>query len=261
MQPHPPALFRAALTSAFLLAFPATARAGMVVYTLTDIAAARLQVISFFIVFSLVLAFIFQRCWNALSKDFTALPALTYKKSIAVIFVASLFCGLILTMISGARELMTPGAWEKEGTHYKLRSPEKKPGPWLDLARQRSMENLRDALWTHASKHNNTLPDDLETSDLPPSSWRSPDKSGTPYHYMPRRDKKVSASPSSTELTAAPAVDSGDYVLAFEPPIFGTERFVLFSTGQVLKMKTAELMARVSADTSAEMKAAKASAG
>jgi hypothetical protein len=28
---------------------------------------------------------------------------------------------LILTMISGARELMTPGAWEKHGSTYRLK--------------------------------------------------------------------------------------------------------------------------------------------
>jgi len=38
---------------------------------LTDVVAARLQVISFFVAFSLGLAFVFQRCWNALVHDFT----------------------------------------------------------------------------------------------------------------------------------------------------------------------------------------------
>jgi hypothetical protein len=32
---------------------------------------------------------------------------------------------LILTMISGARELMTPGAWEKHGSTYELKDAPK----------------------------------------------------------------------------------------------------------------------------------------
>jgi hypothetical protein len=233
---------------------PATAHAGMVMYTLSDVVSARLQVISFFIFLSLLLAFVFQRCWNLLAKDFSRMPALSYRHSVAAIVVASLFCGLILTMISGARELMTPGAWDKIGTHYKLREPKQEPAAWLDSARRRAIENFRDALWNYAQHYEGRLPDDPTSKDMTPSVWRSPDSSGTPYSYLPRRDKKVSSHRLPQESAVPPSASSGAYVLAFEPMTFGSERFVLLSSGEVLKMQLGELMARVDADTAVDAK-------
>lgn len=240
----------AALGAALLV--PANAHAGMTVYSLSDIVAARLEVISFFIVLSLMLAFVFQRCWNGLAKDFSWMPALNFRKSLAVIFVASLFCGLILTMISGARELMTPGAWDKVGTGYKLREPKHEPMVWLDSARRRAMEQFRDALWNYAHHHDGKLPDDPFATDIPPTVWRSPDLSGSPYGYLPRRDRTVGAPSVIQKQDAIPAQGSGSYVLAYEPMTFGQERFVLFSSGEVVKLKAKELMDRVAADTEAD---------
>ena len=39
----------------------------------------------------------------------------------AVVLWGLLFM-LVLTMISGARELLTPGAWEKKGATYQLKA-------------------------------------------------------------------------------------------------------------------------------------------
>src|SRR5688572_7846169 len=141
-----------------VLLLPAQAHAGMPSYNVSDVVAARLEVISFFLAVSLVLAFVFQRCWNSLTKDFSRMPSLSYMKSLAIIFVASLFCGLILTMISGARELMTPGAWAKVRAVYKLKEPKQEPMVWLDHARRRGMQQFRDALWEHAQRHEGKLP-------------------------------------------------------------------------------------------------------
>ena len=41
-------------------------------------------------------------------------------KALGVVFLWGLLFVLVLTMISGARELMTPGAWEKKGLTYRL---------------------------------------------------------------------------------------------------------------------------------------------
>jgi hypothetical protein len=213
-------------------------------YSLSDIVKTRLEVISFFLLVALLLAFVFQRCWNSIARDFTHIPPLNFRKSLAVIFVASLFAGLILTMISGARELMTPGAWERTGSTYKLREPQREPIVWLDAARRRAMEQLRDALWAYASTHDGKLPDDLFVPELPPSLWRSPDPSGTPYGYLPRGDRKAGAAGPSA------AKGSAGYVLVHEPMAFGPERFVLLSTGEVFKLKASELMERVKSEIS-----------
>jgi hypothetical protein len=82
---------------------------------------ARLQTISFFIAVFLAAAGIVRLLWNALAKDFSRLPRLTYMKALALVFLWGMLFLFVLTMISGARELMTPGAWEPNGATYKLR--------------------------------------------------------------------------------------------------------------------------------------------
>jgi len=81
---------------------------------------ARLDTISFFLLVFLLSAWGLQRIWNGLSADFPVLPRLSYPRSVGLTTLWSLLFILVLTMISGARELMTPGAWEKNGVTYRL---------------------------------------------------------------------------------------------------------------------------------------------
>ena len=117
--------FRALATALVLLAASAPAHAGMPSITLTDIAKARLDTISFFLVALLLCAFLVKLLWNFLQKDFPKLPRMTYRKSLAAVILWGLVFLIVLTMISGARELMTPGAWKKEGVTYRLKEGEK----------------------------------------------------------------------------------------------------------------------------------------
>ena len=68
-----------------------------------------------------LLALLVKLLWNYLAKDFSKLPPMTYRKALAAVTLWGLLFLLVLTMISGARELMTPGAWEKQGATYKLK--------------------------------------------------------------------------------------------------------------------------------------------
>ena len=105
-----------------VLALPAApAFAGMPVITLTDAAELRLSGISFFLALFLVSAWAFKLLWNSLRRDFTRLPALTYRRALAAVLLLGLLFNLVLLMISGTRELMTPGAWERNGVTYKLK--------------------------------------------------------------------------------------------------------------------------------------------
>jgi quinol-cytochrome oxidoreductase complex cytochrome b subunit len=104
-----------------VLAGAVPAHAGMPSYTLTDLAKARLDTISFFLVLVLVLALLVKFLWNYLARDFSKLPRMSYPKALAAVTLWGLLFLLVLTMISGARELMTPGAWEKQGATYKLK--------------------------------------------------------------------------------------------------------------------------------------------
>lgn len=82
----------------------------------------RIQALSFFLLLLFLAPFPVKALWNWLRNDFTSMPRLTYGKALAMVLVWSAMFMLVLTMISGARELMTPGAWQRApGEHlYKV---------------------------------------------------------------------------------------------------------------------------------------------
>lgn len=117
----------------FLLASPAEAGMGAITLeeiprylTLSKLAKLRLDAISFFLVGLLASGWAIQAIWNSLAKDFPKLPRISYLRSLGLIALWGLLFLLVLTMISGARELMTPGAWRKNGLLYELAEPEKR---------------------------------------------------------------------------------------------------------------------------------------
>ena len=113
--------FRGLATLLIGLACELPAHAGMPSITLVDVANARFEAISFFLALLLLVSLIVQRLWNSLGKDFPKLPRIGYGRALAAVTLWGLVFLLILTMISGARELMTPGAWEKQGSTYRLK--------------------------------------------------------------------------------------------------------------------------------------------
>jgi len=94
-------------------------------YVLTDIARMRLEAISFFLLVLLLSAAVIRWLWNSLRPSFPRLPKLNYWRALALVVLWGLLFVVVLTMISGARELMTPGAWEKHGPIYRLKAGEK----------------------------------------------------------------------------------------------------------------------------------------
>ena len=97
------------------------------ILTLTNMAKARLDAISFFAVCLFGIAWAIQAVWNSLAKDFPRLPRISYWRSLGLMGLWGLLFLLVLTMISGARELMTPGAWKKNGLTYRLVEPDTPP--------------------------------------------------------------------------------------------------------------------------------------
>jgi hypothetical protein len=220
---------RRAFASILLLALtPLTACAGMTMPVFTEIAKARFQVISFFLILYMALAFIYEHLWNSLSKDFPKLPRIRYRGALAALAVCGLFMYVILTMISGARELMTPGAWARSGIFYTIREPEKDPKPWLDTARRISLERLRAVLWHYSEQHGGAFPASRERADIPVGDWNSIDPNGLQLVYV-----------------AGLRRDTGKDVLAYEPSSFGASRFVLLSDGEIVQMSEDELTQRV----------------
>lgn len=218
-------------TGAFLLigcALTGSAFAGMTMPVFTEIAKTRFQVLSFFLLLYLLVALAYQWIWNSLRKDFPKLPLLRFRGALGVVAVCGLFIYVVLTMISGARELMTPGAWARSGVAYRLRDPEKDPKPWIEAARRASMERLRVFLWKYAGEHGGSFPRSRDEVDLPQDAWNSIDPGGLLMGYMPGLRP-----------------DAGNDVLAWEPASFGATRFALLSNGEIVQLPTEELVQRV----------------
>jgi hypothetical protein len=175
----------------------------------------------------LVSALLIMLLWNWLRRDFTSLPHLSYPKSLGLTALWGLLFVLVLTMISGARELMTPGAWEKDGATYRLKkSPQELPvqtGP-TERERENKLIRLRQALWQYARSHNGAFPADQNASDVPRETWQTPDPSGVRYFYVGGRKLEQGAAP-----------------LAYEPDLFGARRLVLLTSGEIRDMDNADL--------------------
>ena len=80
---------------------------------------------------------------------------------------------LVLTMISGARELLTPGAWRKQGSTYRLNSPAN------EVQRRDHLRSLHAAIRHYQSTHNGQIPPHEYAPEIPPELWRSLDLEGT----------------------------------------------------------------------------------
>lgn len=203
---------------------PAVARAGMPVVLLGDLARMRIQSISFFLLAFLACAWVVQRVWNSLRADFPRLPRLGYRRAVGMVAVWGALFVLLLTMISGARELLTPGAWKKVGFTYKL-AEEKPPAVEVpfEAERRSAIERLRVALWTYARGHDGRLPPS-DAKEIPGEAWRVPDPSGMRYLYR-----------------AGHSADVGHDILAYEPGLFGPERMVLLTDGRIVLLTPEEI--------------------
>jgi len=211
-----------------MLLLPLTGHAGMTMPAFSEIAQSRLQVLSFFLILYLLTALVYRWAWNSLARDFPKLPRIPFTGALAALAVCGLFIYVVLTMISGARELMTPGAWARTGVGYKLREPEKDPKPWLDASRRASLEKVRAFLWRYAAQHSGAFPEWREQPDIPPGEWKSIDPDGLPLVYLPGLKP-----------------DIGKDVLVYEPGTFGRTRFVLLTSGEIVSMEEEEVTRRV----------------
>lgn len=194
--------------------------AGMPSFSLTDVARLRLENISFFLVGFFVSAFLIKLLWNFLANDWTFLPRLSYPRALGLVALWGLLFVLVLTMISGARELMTPGAWEKKGVTHQLVDDAK-----VKQLKERKdqLAKLRDALWKYADAHDGKFPNSRTDSGISALTWSVPHPSDVQYLYVGgvRRDEP------------AP--------LAFEPELFGTDRLVLCVDGGIRIMMSDEI--------------------
>jgi hypothetical protein len=193
------------------------AQAGMPMPELTDVARLRLETISFFLMVFLLCAWGVKGLWNSLAKDFTSLPTLSYRRALALTTLWGLMFVIVLTMISGARELMTPGAWEKNGSTYKLRQPTYMPAIALvpREVREEQLKKLWAELLKYASQNGGSLPSARDAEAIDAARWHLPDYPTIRFEYLPDR---------TTEKTS---------LIAFEPAFFADGQLGLLSDGQV----------------------------
>ena len=176
---------------ALVFGYPRIAWAGMPSFEFTDIARMRLQTISFFLVGLLVSAWVILKIWNSLQKDFPRLPRLTYLKACGIVVLWGLLFIVVLTMISGARELMTPGAWQKDGATYKLKTPPPSPSQPPEseelklLRRREKLSKLYVQLRKFADDHIGAYPDKDPQDEVAESFWQIDDPAGMRYVYVP----------------------------------------------------------------------------
>lgn len=185
--------------------------------------ALRIQAISFFVAVFLLSGWLVKGLCNVARRDFPMLPALNYGRSLALVTLWGLAFAVVLTMISGARELMTPGAWRKQGWTYTLASARPDEATSRREARQRGLEQLRTALWQYAATHEGKFPGADEPS-VETELWDVPGCPGLKFLAVP-------------ECRA----ESNGRLFVFEPDSEGDERLVLLTNGFIGTMRTADI--------------------
>jgi hypothetical protein len=200
--------------------------AGMPTINLTDVARMRLENISFFVAGFFISALLIKLVWNYLASDWTFLPRLSYCKALGIVALWGLLFVLVLTMISGARELMTPGAWEKKGFVHQLVNDRAKQMQ----ERKERLGALKDALWKYADAHDNKFPSEKSDPALPASIWDVPHPSEAKYLYVGGRRYEERRPGREAPIP-----------VAFEPELFGPERLVLCANGDIRIMSSDEI--------------------
>ena len=190
------------------------AHAGMPSIVLTDIAKLRLSTISFFLFTYLAASLGIWRLWNWLQTDFDRLPRLSFTKALALVFLWGLAFHLLLVMIAGTRELMTPEAWEKAGVIHKL-APDK--FEQMIEMRRYHLQRLKNQIWPLAEKNQGKFPTKQELLAIYPDIFLDPTGKSA-YNYLEGLSIPVSSPP---------------LVLAYEPDSYGQERMVLFTNGSI----------------------------
>ena len=183
----------------------------------------RVQAISFFLAVLLLSGWLVKGLWNFARRDFPKLPALTYGRALGLVGLWGLSFVIVLTMISGARELMTPGAWRKQGWTYKLSNASPPEATDGRAARQRQLEQLRTALWQYAATHEGRLPVVSEPS-VEAALWEIPGWPGLKFLAVPDR-----------------RAESTGRLYVFEPELDNDERLVLLTNGFIGTMRSAEI--------------------
>lgn len=216
------------------LTLTATASAGMPMVSLSDAGRLRLSTISFFFGLVIISAWGIRRIWQSLRKEFPRLPELSFGTALRGVFLWGLAFVVVLTMISGARELMTPGAWIRNGLTYQLKSVETPMTPEqiaAEVARQVSLrmertdrlKQLGTAVQAWMNDHDGRLPTSAEFATAFEDLQLTPGPIAAMYILTENRDSQPGNSSESM-----------DSPLVIEPAVFGDNtQLAYFHSGTV----------------------------
>ncbi|MBX3442424.1 MAG: hypothetical protein KF774_08450 [Planctomyces sp.] len=209
------------LCAAALLLSPAAAWAGMPSIELSDVAKLRLDTLSFFLLGVIISAVCLRGLWNALRRDIPALPRLSFRGALSATVLIGLVLLVVLTMISGARELLTPGAWNKQGLTFALTGDaagdmDRAAQARLQDERRAALEQLRSLLWAHAASHAGAFPESTESAEFAGEFWTQPGVTSATYLY--RRGHRI-------ERTGRP--------LVIEHDVYDDEQLALLTDGRI----------------------------
>lgn len=186
---------------------------GMPMPELTQIAKLRLDAISFFLLLLFIGTLAIQWGWNRMSSDFSWMPRMKFRQAFGLTIVWGLLFLLVLTMISGARELMTPGAWERDGLTYQLREATPTNDNVATAERRQRLVDLA-ALVRRWKKERGRFPSSLDEAGVPEELQFPP---GSPFNRY-----RIVISPPSNSVAAEeqPTTDSSQQFLLIEPNIY-----------------------------------------
>jgi len=192
--------------------------AGMPNITLTADRQQMLTALSFFLMLLVVTAFLVRWAGNVWLQMTEQPFRLHFKQAFAASLLWGLACVVVLVMISGARELMTPGAWKSQGLTSVLtiaaapaspvETSESLEAVRSEQVRQR-LQDLRGVLLSYALQHEGRFPDSLEQTDLPAEVWRFPEGIVGAWILIPGRRFADLPLP----LVISPEIDGQQHVL------------------------------------------------
>ena len=216
------------LLAVVLVGFPQPVLAGMPSPELiwTELGRRRWEEVSFFLIGFLLTAAVVRGLWNLLRRDFPSLPKLSFRGSVSLLLLWGLLMAVVLAMVSGARELMTPGAWVPKGVTYKLadiqphQSFTSTANDVRDQRRRQKLDNLRFALWQFATSHEGRFPTAEEAEAIPSDLWLVDGQSVLRFVYIPGK-----------------RLDQTNEILVYEPEVFDDDQYVIQTSGAITKRK------------------------
>ncbi len=147
----------------------------------------RMMAVSFFSVMIVGSSVLLLLGWNLFAGASEKLRKLRYGEALFLTVLWGLASIVVLTMISGARELMTPGAWQRNGSTHQLKAVEASPVVDDKLAsRREKIERLQLLLMQYALMHDGAYPKSTGESGFDDSVWIMSEVPIVRYEYFDR---------------------------------------------------------------------------